>query len=339
MPSSNAPSRVHALSLLGFAALLAVCSATPTASQSTWSVDPQFGKSEDARMNISGAACAKTTPPFQSCLAINDEKKYAQFFAINGTKTVPGCTVRLLGDDADHDPDAEAAAYDDGFFYVIGSHGQSRHHPGRLRDESFLVFRFEVNRQTGKPAFDSCDDKFNPAVKSSAKLRDAIKIAPKIGPFAEKALIAERGVNIEGIAVKDKRMYLGFRAPSIDGKGFIMSVAVNGVFGADALDANVIELSLGTDTGIRDLAGVDGGLLVLAGPMRDEAVPYAVFHWDEARGARKLMNLDMSGIPADAKAETLLVLEEQSQSYRALIMFDGIENGGPREISVPKLQN
>ncbi len=47
-----------------------------------WSVAPQFGKNAEARENLSGAACAPTQPPFRSCLAVNDQKKYAQFFTI-----------------------------------------------------------------------------------------------------------------------------------------------------------------------------------------------------------------------------------------------------------------
>jgi hypothetical protein len=34
-----------------------------------------------------------------------------------------------------------------------------------------------------------------------------IRTAPKVGPFAEKALNTERGVNIEGLAVNEGRMY------------------------------------------------------------------------------------------------------------------------------------
>ena len=84
--------------------------ATALAQLPTWTVDPEFAKGMGARMNISGGACAPTEPLFQSCLAVNDDKKYAQFFRIDGTTIVPGQVIRLLGEDADHDPDTEAAA-------------------------------------------------------------------------------------------------------------------------------------------------------------------------------------------------------------------------------------
>src|SRR5688500_11229445 len=48
-----------------------------TPQQVHWSVNPAFGKEASARQNISGAACAPTQPPLTSCLAVNDQKKYA----------------------------------------------------------------------------------------------------------------------------------------------------------------------------------------------------------------------------------------------------------------------
>ena len=53
-----------------------------------WKVQPKFKKSDEARTNLSGAACVPTEPPFTSCLIVNDQKNYAQFFAIDGTKLV-----------------------------------------------------------------------------------------------------------------------------------------------------------------------------------------------------------------------------------------------------------
>ena len=54
-----------------------------------WKISEPFEKNEEARMNLSGAACVPTTPKFKSCLIANDQKKYAQFFSINGTTLKP----------------------------------------------------------------------------------------------------------------------------------------------------------------------------------------------------------------------------------------------------------
>src|ERR1041384_4572661 len=80
-----------------------------------WSVQGDFEKGEEARTNLSGAACTTRTPPFRACLIVNDQKNYAQFFSIEKTTLVPGAVVRLR-EGGDGDPDLEGAAYDRGFF-------------------------------------------------------------------------------------------------------------------------------------------------------------------------------------------------------------------------------
>jgi hypothetical protein len=316
--------------LLGFGS---ACSAQTAASQSThWSVAPAFAKDAEARANISGAACAPTQPPFQSCLAVNDQKKYAQFFSIAGNTIVPGAVIRLLGDNAATDPDAEGAAYHNGYFYVIGSHGVGRNNA--KENSSFAVFRFKVNAQTGKPAFEVTDSRVVSAIEKSGALRAAIRKAETVGPYAEKPLDAN-GVNIEGIAVDGGRLYFGFRGPSLEGRAFILSAAIEGLFSIKNLDAKVHTLALGPSTGIRDLARVDGGLLVLSGPVNDQEMAPAVFLWNAASGALKKLG-DLSGTPPGAKAETILVLEQQPQRYRVLVMYDGPANGQPTEYWLPR---
>ena len=63
-------------------------------------------------------------------------------------------------------------------------------------------------------------------------------------------------MNIEGIAVKNGRMYLGLPRPLVDGHGFILSADADAVFGKKKLRAAVHVLPLGETTGIRDLAAV-----------------------------------------------------------------------------------
>lgn len=287
---------------------------------------------DQPRMNLSGAACAPTKRPFRVCLMVNDEKKYAQFFSIKGRKIKPKKLIRLS--DADKDPDGEGAAYADGFFYVAGSHGRKRHGP-TPNDSSYVIFRFPVDPASGKPPFKVSEDEVV-GVQSTSRLRDAIRTGDGIKDFYEQPL-AEGGVNIEGIAVKGGRMHLGLRGPSRDGKAFILSVDAAAAFSKDAdLKAKVSELPLGTDTGIRDLAAVGDGILVLAGPTREEAVPYAVWRWKEGSAPEQLATLDLKGVPEGAKAEILLLLAEKPKSYRVLVMFDGVENGGPLSFKLPR---
>ena len=108
------------------AAGTAVAEAPVVAPALRWDVQSDF-EGGGARKNLSGAACAPTAPPLQSCLIANDDKKYMQFFSIDRTSIIPGKTIRMT--DGDGDPDAEGVVFDtdDNYFYVTGSHGRSRH--------------------------------------------------------------------------------------------------------------------------------------------------------------------------------------------------------------------
>jgi hypothetical protein len=296
------------------------------------------------RMNLSGAACVPTTPKFTSCLIANDEKKYAQFFSIDGTTLSPQKLIRLS--DEEKDPDAEGVAYASGYFYVTGSHGRSRH-GDEANDSSYVVFRFPVDPVTGVPPFKVTEKKVAKEVESSTRLRKVIQDAcvardKQSGDCSIRDLydesLADGGVNIEGIAVKDGRMHFGLRGPSRGGNAYLLSVDAEAMFKKHAdLKSKATSLALGKNTGIRDLAAVSDGILVLAGPTREEDVPYAVWLWDGVgNNARQLARLDLTGIGGKGKAEVLLPLAEDGSNIRMLVMFDGIKNGGAVSFKIPR---
>ncbi len=300
------------------------------------SVDPDFRKKRAAE-NLSGAVCAGSSGRNRWCLAVNDEKKYAQFFSLKGRKVVPTKRIRLLpsskGDEKTAEIDAEGVAYEDGFVYVAGSHGLSRD-TNKFRKSQFLVFRFPVNPKTGRPAFKISDKAVASEIERSAALREIIKGSKWIGPFAEQPL-SENGANIEGMAVVDGRMYFGFRGPSIDRHAFVLQLPVRSLFAKAGANPTVHRLRLGKGLGIRDMASVGGGLLILSGHVNERAVAPGIHFWDLATG--KLETLAKLPIVADAKAETILLLEEKNAgtkaSYRVLIFYDGIRNGRPTKFS------
>lgn len=316
----------------------------------TWKPTSIFEKdakgdlADQPRMNLSGAACVPTTPKFTSCLIANDEKKYAQFFSIDGTTLKPLKLIRLSDDDKD--PDAEGVAYAAGFFYVTGSHGRSRH-SNKPNESSYAVFRFPVDPVTGVPPFQVTEDKVVPEIRPSTRLRDEISKACVIDEQppddcsiknAYDKKLADGGANIEGIAVQGDRIHFGFRGPSQGGKAYVLSVGAKALFTEnDDLKSKATSLALGTDTGIRDLAAVDNGILVLAGPTRGEAVPYAVWLWDGiGNTATKLATLDLAAVDGNGKAEILLPLAQEGPNIRVLVMFDGIENGGAKSFVIPR---
>ncbi|WP_271628118.1 DUF3616 domain-containing protein [Bradyrhizobium sp. CCBAU 11445] len=288
---------------------------------------------DQPRMNLSGAACVPTTPKFTSCLIANDEKKYAQFFSIEGNVLVPRKLIRLSDDDKD--PDAEGVAYEKGFFYVTGSHGRSRK-SDKENLSSYVVFRIAVDPQTGAPKTEPNAKKVE-GVEPSPRLREVIEKSNDVGSKFNKPL-AEGGVNVEGIAVRNDRIYFGLRGPSLNRQAFVLSVDASALFTKDDdLKPASTPLDLGENTGIRDLAVVNNGILILAGPTRDEDVPYSVWLWDgSSKTAKSLATLDLSTAPKEAKAEILLPLEEDAANIRVLVMFDSAENGGAMSFTIKR---
>jgi hypothetical protein len=332
MPISIAPQRRLAAAGV-FAVFLSV--AVPAAAQVIepedlrWRVASDFAGSIDARANISGAACAPTSPPLRTCLAVNDEKKFAQFFAIEGSTIVPGEVLRLTGEDVRGDPDAEGVTYDGGYFYITGSHGRSRNRD-KANKSSYRVFRIKVDPRTGAATTPG------PAgVEATDRLHTLIAAIRPVARFQNQPL-AKGGLNVEGIAIKSGRMFVGFRGPSIDSEAFIMSLDAAALFTGARTRARMHALALGKNVGIRDLAAVDDGLLVLSGPMREEKKPFAVWLWNEREGARLLGVIPRAHIPKAAKAETILVLATEPRTFRVLVMFDGVENGGPMSFRLPR---
>ncbi|WP_346912779.1 DUF3616 domain-containing protein [uncultured Roseibium sp.] len=292
-----------------------------------WKAGPHFAGKKKVRKSISGAACAPVLPPV--CIAALDEKNRTQFFTIADRTLKPGPVMAIVEDNGNGDPDTEGAAYADGFFYLLGSHGLSRK-KGKFHPSSFLMFRFPVDKSTGKPAFDISADTVAPEITRSDRLRQVIRKSPGvIGDYAEKPLGKKAGgANLEGLAVIGKRMYVGFRGPSSKGRAYILSVDVDRLFGDGDLAPVIFTLELGKNIGIRDLAAVSGGLLILAGPVQEEGL-YSIFRWDLKNPPQKLKDLVMPD--PEVKAETLLVLGQQDDSYDVLVLYDGIKDGGPRE--------
>lgn len=297
-----------------------------------WAEGEAFAGKKKTRESISGAACAPSRPPV--CVVALDEGRNIQFFTYAEGKIVPDAVMRMLpardGNTKFGEIDAEGAAYSDGYFYLTGSHGVSRR-KAKFNASSFFVFRFPADRKTGIPPFAVSAEQVAPEIARTDRLREAISSAPgPVGDYAEKPLGKKHGgANIEGLAVIGDRIYLGFRGPSKGGTAYIMDVDADALFSGGALDRKVQEVKLGKNTGIRDLAAVSGGLLILSGPVQKKG-DYAIHYLDlSGESLTKLQTLQMP--EKGAKAETLLVLGETDTGFDVLVMYDGIADGGPRE--------
>lgn len=287
---------------------------------------------------ISGIACGGLPGTHKWCLAVNDERRYGQFFSYDGKKIVVGQMIGLLperqGKLEFDEIDAEGAAYDDGYLYVVGSHGLSRN-SSELRPSQFFLFRMPVDKATGKPTFHFGPELVTKFVERTAKLRAVIARAPIVAPYAEKPLDAN-GVNIEGLAARAGRLYFGLRGPSIAGKAYVIEVGASELFSKVTPRPIVHTLPLGRNTGIRAMTKVRDGMLLISGPVNNQKIPFSVHFWAPGKGAPvKLAELtqDHKGL-----AESLFLSGERRDGnrtiYSIIVMYDGMFNGRPTAFEI-----
>lgn len=264
-------------------------------------------------------------------LAPNEEQARAQYRVINN--------IELPVPNADKEEiDIEGITISDNTVYVVGSHSLNRttirsdktyqENLERLlkvknEDNRKNVFKFKLDIDTG-------------ILNSSIKQKSLQKILERDDLLKRFVNIPskENGIDIEGIAVKEDRLYFGFRAPVLRGKYVpVMTVKFKDINNKDKYELCYVSLE---GNGIRDLVAVDDGFLILAGAMGDGISPYQVYFWD---GRDTLLGSDktpaklqlLGEIPTvqGAKAEGLAIMEKKANGYKVLVVYDGIAKGNP----------
>lgn len=327
-------------------------------------------ESKNPAMDLSGIACIEpSSESKRNCVAINDESKSAQLVILDTEKNeiTIGAEIELITDKPSKEVfgtpptvecsngegkfkefDGEGVAYAAPYFYVTGSHGCSRN-SNKFRLSSFLISRFKLSKEawsvkSNKKLVVSPNELISP-VEATYRLSSALKYDKPINEYEKqindsfgKNLSDQNGLNIEGIAIIGDNFIAGLRAPSQNGNAFLVSAPVNKLFlsgkSAIAVDSKVIPVQLGKDIGIRDIAALpNGNLLILAGPAQEqENVNYTLFEVEPwINGKVKPIELTLSTDSKDVKAEGLVVLSYSRLKTDILILFDGKENGAPKE--------
>jgi hypothetical protein len=325
--------------------------------------------------DLSGIACRPLVGGEHACLVVNDESPFAQLATVRdhrliasprtvdliagrGTRladTLPPvgvfgseaagrpaiaqrCRDRDIEDDFD-EFDGEGVAWasrpSGGVFYVVGSHSCGRNQATRRRS-THLLARFQADG----------DGRLSEPAELTWRLGEVLRQADPVSAHYGLPLDRNRqGVDIEGIAAlgNGDDLLFGLRAPSLDGHAFIVRAHAADLFGPDAGVAppsRVIQLPLGEGAGIRDLAALpDGRLLVLSGPAQDQTdVPQRlslVAPSDQPVWEARPLLPRIEAASADAKAEGLAVLATADGTLRVLILFEDPAKDPPLEYILP----
>ncbi|UGY17972.1 DUF3616 domain-containing protein [Bradyrhizobium septentrionale] len=319
--------------VLPVALLLVLFVQAPAAARHVWPVHGTLeGKNGKRSKDVSGIACTAQQGFPRCCLVIDDNLQAAQFVEVNDGEIQVGDMMSLIDDRFKGEPlelDGEGVAYADGFFYVIGSHGHPRDREHELGKRE-IAARIRASSQVVR--FRTDGKKATSPVERTSRLREIIMSQPELEAYRDRRL-EENGLTIEGIVIRNGRLFAGFRGPSFNaGRAAVLSVSVDGLFGEAPPDARLWKIPLGDGTGIRDLAAFQSGILVLAGPTSSERGTYSIYWWDgESENVRLLKELSgIVGKNGKRKAEALLPLEERAAGLRILLLFDGKKEGAGR---------
>ena len=299
---------------------------------------------------------------------MNDENQTVQFATLEDRRILSQSTLPLIGKQPSaatlgkapeittcpagekkyKEFDGEAVAYATPYFYVVGSHGCGRNNQA-FRLSSFILARIRVDSQArpvdaqGHPLSAAAAGQ---AIETTYRLSDVLQRASAVSAFFGTGLDeASNGLNIEGLAVVGEQLFVGLRAPSRDGKAYILGASLADLFAAGhapaVADPEVIAVELGPTTakfGIRDLAPFKDQLLILAGPAQEQGdVAYSLFIVEPRAGAKPTPVASIPDLIKDGKrmkAESVTILDAQGDTLRILILFDGPRNGEPREYRV-----
>ena len=284
----------------------------------------------DEDKDLSGIA----SPDGRQVLVVSDETVAVQPGVLerkSGTITA-GVPVPLpMGArDGKSEADVEGVAWmpEEKAWYVTGSHGLGKK-KADFQESRCHVFRIPADPASGRPMTDGI---------TRASLLPWAEREPSLQPYVRKPL-QQNGFNIEGLAAKDGKLWFGLRGPNVDGAAFVVSVPPAALFRDGGNGAVVHRFATGPGTGIRELAALRDGFVVLTGNASAETskqqpkseapgpdVNFALWHWQPGGAPVKLGDLPQP----PGKGEGLLVLEDTEDHADVLVLHDGISGGAPR---------
>ncbi|HEV2559063.1 MAG TPA: DUF3616 domain-containing protein [Microvirga sp.] len=230
---------------------------------------------------------------------------------------------------AEGEMDIEGLCAEDGYLWIVGSHSLKRSKPKRdaCSPEDALARMKEVEREANRyflgriPLVDDgsglvvparCDGerqaawvKFGP---NRSALAGWLRDDPHLAPFLDIPS-KENGFDVEGLAVRGDRVWLGCRGPVLRGHAVVLDFEIKpkrpGRLKARRVDGDRRYRKHLLDTrglGIRDMRLHGEDLLLLVGPTMSLEGPAFILRWRDA------VHDDTSGVIDPARIETVAEL-------------------------------
>ena len=240
--------------------------------------------------NLSGATLVG------DCLwTVSDEGRTIECLRARGRGYTIAAQIRLddlfaglPGRRTNDEADLEAVASDGRALWVCGSHCRVRRQIAKT-GSSVVDARISTRksrRLLGRLRLGATGDRVEGAGQSlpfsgSGSLHAFLSQNALIAPFVGLPS-KENGLDIEGLAVRGNRVFIGLRGPLVDSIALVIEVTVRDGLALVRGEAHVHFLDLG-GLGIRDIARVRRGFAVLAGPVSGANGPFRLYHWEARR--------------------------------------------------------
>lgn len=182
--------------------------------------------------------------------------------------------------------DIESIDIAGGRLWLCSSHARVRRKPKHdgeidpgflLRPSQCLFGSVELSSHGGAPA----DSGQTLPFVSEGSLRSLLAGDDYLAPFLPLPS-KENGLDIEGMAVVDDRVFFGLRGPLVDGNAVVVELVVGEGMRLDNRAHHLHFLNM-DGLGIRDVAHLEDDLLVLAGPVGRAPGPFRIFRWTPQR--------------------------------------------------------
>lgn len=264
---------------------------------------------------------------------------------------------------SDDEVDIEGMDYENGYLWFTGSHGTKRNKPkgkNQGKDIKRLAeIKTDLNRYllaripviNGK-LVKSCTLSDDPEEKLTAAcleknedrniLIEMLKEDPHLAPFLSISLPSkDNGFDIEGLAVRGDKIFLGLRGPVLRGWAILLEIEVEekqpGVLSLNKIGESeqcykkhFLDLN---GQGIREICFYGDDLLVLAGPTMDVEGSMTVFRLqnilDASENTLSSLNsenlevlFDLPFIPGSDHAEGLTLFPCLEQPASLLVVYD-----------------
>jgi hypothetical protein len=280
-----------------------------------------------------------------------------------GHETVQLAELFDLPEGAEGEMDIEGLDVDGGWLWVVGSHSLTREKPkpGEYDPAEALARLTEVEHHPNRhflgrmPLVESADGLLEIRREADGEDRDGerrgacLKMKKKGGALtmalADDVHIArfmgvpakENGFDIEGIAARGDRVFLGMRGPVLRGWALLLELEVKEPkpgrlklrkIGPDGARYRKHFLDL-AGLGIRELAFDGDALLILAGPTMDLDGPVVLYRWPDA-----LAESERMVIPAERLEQVLQVPYGRGEDHAEGICLLPGEDGRKEELLV-----